>query len=207
MLAIRRILPCCRSLHSSGFPRRPATAAARTRVPPTHSQISFHHVTAQRLNRYFRNYGRTIATTSSTSGDAVGNIQSTHYHLIYTCKVPLFAQFTYCMDIAIVVSAHENVAGTLFFHPVYLNCISMHVSCRFAPPGPSRRYPNTLTTKVWWSWLVRGVKITTSSLITSAGFLIWKEKGRLFTLNQTIFPCLNGLPWCSAVYIDAGPLF
>lgn len=88
-------------------------------------------------------------------------------------------------------------------------CIIYHFNfCRFAPPGPNRRYLNSLTTKVWWSWLVQGVRITTSSRTTSGGSLTSKEKGWLCfeTPNQIVLPIYNinrwkKLHWCNNVYI------
>lgn len=93
MLSIRRLVSCCRGLHLSAFPLR--STSARTRLPPTQTHIGFHILTAQRFKLCSSNYSRTISTTPRTSCDAVGKIQTTHYHLIYTCKVPLFAQSMY----------------------------------------------------------------------------------------------------------------
>lgn len=143
MLSIRRLVPCCRGLYMSNFPLR--STSARTRPPPTQSHISFQILTAQRFKFCSSNYSKTISTTSRTSCDAVGKIQSTHYHLIYTCKVPLFAQSLYRKCYCCLHT--KNVFGTLFGSQ-YLSyiCCTFY---RFAPPGPNKRYPNTLTTKVW----------------------------------------------------------
>lgn len=146
MLPIRRLSPCCRGLHISAFPLRPTPA--RTRLPPTQSLTSFQILTVQRFTFHSSIYSRAVSTTSRTSCDAVGKIQSTHYHLVYTCKVPLFVPpiYKHCYCCFYKRKLCWNILSFSISHVRLYTCARFR---RFAPPGPSRRFPNTLTTKVW----------------------------------------------------------
>lgn len=76
---------------------------------------------------------RRLATSPSVSSDAVGQIHSTHYHLVYTCKV-----------------AQTQPEQGWFSFPlksIYLTRRPCRVA-RFAPPGPRRRSRSWRTTKV-----------------------------------------------------------
>lgn len=94
MLTVRRMFRCYRSRSTlsavfSCPPLRPPTATARTGLLSSQDQRSFHVLLpADRCEVHLGSF-REFSTSSSTRSDAIGKIQSTHYHLIYTCKVPV----------------------------------------------------------------------------------------------------------------------
>nr|XP_046230588.1 DNL-type zinc finger protein [Scatophagus argus] len=92
MPTVRRLFRCYRSRPTLSrvcgpTSPEPPTATSRTGLLSSQSDRSFHTVLpVDRREARLSSYGR-FSTSPSTTSDAVGKIQSTHYHLIYTCKV------------------------------------------------------------------------------------------------------------------------
>lgn len=138
MLALRRMSRCCRSRLTvstvlSCRPLGPPTATTRTGLLSSQNRLSF-HVPAHRCEAHLNSY-RDFSTTSSIRSDAIGKIQSTHYHLIYTCKVPLPVLWETNILVLFCVAFWSGV--------LLAGCL-----CRFALTDQWRRYPSRLTTKV-----------------------------------------------------------
>lgn len=138
LVTVRRLCRCCccgrSSLSglSSGF-CFPTTPSTRTALLPSQDRCSFHRLLpADRYEPRFSDF-RGFTTSPTTRSEAVEQIQSTHYHLVYTCKV-----------------AESFSSNNLIYFCVFefLTCRLLSV-CRFALPDPRRRSLNWLTTKVW----------------------------------------------------------
>ncbi|XP_041816066.1 DNL-type zinc finger protein [Chelmon rostratus] len=95
-LTFRRLFRCYyhRRLTLSGLrtdvfcrPPGPATTTARTGLLTSHDQRTVHTLLpADRCEAHLCSC-RGFSTSPSIRSDAIGQIQSKHYHLIYTCKV------------------------------------------------------------------------------------------------------------------------
>ncbi|XP_040914435.1 DNL-type zinc finger protein [Toxotes jaculatrix] len=93
MLTVRRLFRCYRS--SSALSGLCAESHRRPPGPPTTTAgTGFLSLQDQRRYRYLSpndrggaGLCRGVSTSPSIRSDAVGKIQSTHYHLVYTCKV------------------------------------------------------------------------------------------------------------------------
>lgn len=149
----------CAAFSSRSLP----SVTARTRLLSSQNKYSSHILfPPDRCGAHLNCY-RQSSTSSTEGSDIVGKIQSTHYHLIYTCKV---------------IIEMWLLLGLYFFAVVV--CVLMfwlHHLCRCVLPGPRRRYPSRPIITVLWLWLVQDVRITISSLITSTGSPTWKGRG------------------------------
>lgn len=88
-----RLFRCC---HSRSVPSRHGAVfvcgpiAARKGLLSSQDQSIYHILSAvDRYEHLFSCY-RQLSTSSKISCDHIGKIESTHYHLIYTCKVLCF---------------------------------------------------------------------------------------------------------------------
>lgn len=73
----------------AAFTCRPLNATARTGLLSSHDRRCFGiSSAADRRDARFSCY-RELSTSSRNRNDGVGKIQSPHYHLVYTCKVPI----------------------------------------------------------------------------------------------------------------------
>ncbi|XP_075311880.1 DNL-type zinc finger protein [Odontesthes bonariensis] len=63
------------------------TTATRTGQLPSQDQRIFHHLLPADRCEARLSCRRTFSASPAPGGDAVGRIQTTHYHLVYTCKV------------------------------------------------------------------------------------------------------------------------
>ncbi|KAM9841770.1 DNL-type zinc finger protein [Aulostomus maculatus] len=92
MLAVSRVWRCrsvlpglCSGSHCR--PTLPPTPVCRTGVLSAVDRRGFHRFYLTDRNEITQLRIRGVSTSPRTRSDAVGKIQSTHYHLIYTCKV------------------------------------------------------------------------------------------------------------------------
>ncbi|XP_072227868.1 DNL-type zinc finger protein [Leuresthes tenuis] len=63
------------------------TTATRSGQLPSQDQSIFHHLLLADRCEARLSCRRAFSASPAPGGDAVGRIQSTHYHLVYTCKV------------------------------------------------------------------------------------------------------------------------
>lgn len=143
-----------RSLHFQVLgPTTRTSSAAKTMLEYTTQHRFFNgYSTVPSLHRdNIALSNRGFSSSTFVRGDAIGNIKSTHYHLIYTCKVTLIG----CVAISdglISVLHGPNVSYVLYCCSAHhFLGLEIHVEndftrpkrnlaylsvCRFAPPGP-----------------------------------------------------------------------
>lgn len=132
-------------------PPGPATTTARTGLLTSNDQRTVHTLLpADRCEAHLCSC-RGFSTSPSIRSDAIGQIQSKHYQLIYTCKV--LATVSTVRALLFLHSIRNRHFCCVFFSPVSPEVVYLtwqYHLCRFALPGPRRRYPSRLITKVLW---------------------------------------------------------
>lgn len=117
------------SKHGAVFFCGPITA--RRGLFPSQDRSIYHiSSTTERCENLLSGF-RQLSTSSKTGCNHIGKIESTHYQLIYTCKV-----------------RHVVKCSNVYFRFYCLVIfVTIYMSCRFALLGPRRRSPSRLITR------------------------------------------------------------